>query len=105
MIHNYAMSNFIAEALAERRTLEQAVADLRASNAVEFRPGIAEMIRHGEAEIRDRRLTARHPELHAGCHNLGRRSSDGDSHNSRHRRPARDIADGCHSQSCEATTE
>lgn len=56
------MSSFIAEALAKRRTLEQAIADLRASDALEFRPGIAEMIRHGEAEIRDRRAAVRRPD-------------------------------------------
>ena len=56
------MSSFIAEALAKRRTLEQAIADLRASDALEFRPGIAEMIRHGEAEIRDRTLAVRRPD-------------------------------------------
>ena len=48
------MPSFIARALAERRSLEQAIADLRAKNARERRPDVAAMIRHGEAEMRDR---------------------------------------------------
>jgi cytochrome c-type biogenesis protein CcmH/NrfF len=56
------MTSFIAKALAERRTLEQAVADLRAGNALELRPEVTEMIRHGEAEIRDRMMAGRYPD-------------------------------------------
>ena len=54
---SHAMDTFIARALAERRSLEQAIADLRVKHALEPHPDIAEMIRHGEAEMRDR---ARH---------------------------------------------
>jgi hypothetical protein len=59
------MTSFITKALAECRTLEQAIADLRARNALGPRPDVAEMIRHGEAEIRDRMMAARH---HDGVH-------------------------------------
>ena len=48
------MASFIDRVLAERRTLEQAVADLRAKHLHEPDRDLAEMIRHGDAEIADR---------------------------------------------------
>jgi hypothetical protein len=48
------MANFIDRVLAERRTLQQALADIRANYARNHDPDLAEMIRHGEAEILDR---------------------------------------------------
>ena len=48
------MPSFIDRVLAERRTLEQAVGDIRAKYERERDPDLAEMIRHGEAEILDR---------------------------------------------------
>jgi hypothetical protein len=53
------MGNFIDRVLAERRTLEQALADLRAKYDREHDPDVAAMIRYGEAEILDRRRAAR----------------------------------------------
>src|SRR4051812_9495767 len=49
------MANFIDRVLAERRTLQEAVADIRAKHDRQPDPDLAEMIRHGEAEILDRR--------------------------------------------------
>ena len=48
------MQHFIDHYLAERRTLDQAVADLRATYAQDPAPDLANMIRQGEAEILDR---------------------------------------------------
>ena len=48
------MFDFIDHYLAERRTLDQAVADLRATYAQDPAPDLAYMIRQGEAEILDR---------------------------------------------------
>ena len=48
------MGTFIDRVLAERRSLEQAIADLRAKYERDRDPDLAEMIRHGEAEILDR---------------------------------------------------
>jgi hypothetical protein len=48
------MGNFIDRVLTERRTLQQALADLRAKYDREHDPELAAMIRHGEAEILDR---------------------------------------------------
>ena len=48
------MATFIDRVLADRRTLEQAVADIRAKHEREPDPDLADMIRHGEAEILDR---------------------------------------------------
>jgi len=56
------MSSFIERALAERRTLEQAVAELRLRNAREPRPELTEMICKGEAEIQDQSGASR-PEV------------------------------------------
>jgi hypothetical protein len=49
------MASFIDRVLADRRTLEKAVADIRAKHEREPDPDLADMIRHGEAEILDRR--------------------------------------------------
>jgi hypothetical protein len=49
------MASFIDRVLAERRTLEQALADIRAKHNREPDPDLVDMIRHGEAEILDRR--------------------------------------------------
>jgi hypothetical protein len=46
--------DFIDQYLAERRTLDQAVANLRATYAWDPDPNLADMIRQGEAEILDR---------------------------------------------------
>jgi len=48
------MGNFIDRVLTERRTLQQALADLRVKYNREHDPDLAAMIRHGEAEILDR---------------------------------------------------
>ncbi len=48
------MDDFFDPFLAELRTLQEAVADLRAKYARTQAPDLANMIRHGEAEIRDR---------------------------------------------------
>ena len=48
------MDDFIDQYLAERRTLDQAVANLRATYAWDPDPNLADMIRQGEAEILDR---------------------------------------------------
>jgi len=48
------MGNFIDRVLAERRSLEQALADLRAKYERDHDPDVGEMIRYGEAEILDR---------------------------------------------------
>ena len=48
------MQHFVDQYLAERRTLDQAVADLRATYARNPAPDLANMIRQGEAEILDR---------------------------------------------------
>jgi hypothetical protein len=53
------MGTFIDRVLAERRSLEQALADLRAKYEHGRDPDLAHMIRHGEAEILDR--TSRPP--------------------------------------------
>jgi hypothetical protein len=54
------MATYIDQMLAERRTLQQAVADIRAKYRREPDPDLAEMILHGEAEIIDR--TSRPPD-------------------------------------------
>jgi hypothetical protein len=51
------MGNFIDKVLAERRTLEQALADLRAKYERNHDPDVADMIRYGDAEILDREKT------------------------------------------------
>ncbi len=48
------MVDFIDPFLAERRTLQQAVADLRVKYDLNHATGLADMIRNGEAEILDR---------------------------------------------------
>jgi hypothetical protein len=48
------MATFIDRVLAERRTLEEALADVRAKYEQNRDPDLAHMIRHGEAEILDR---------------------------------------------------
>jgi hypothetical protein len=48
------MATFIDRVLAERRTLRQALADLRAKYEKSPDPELADMIRHAEAEILDR---------------------------------------------------
>ncbi len=48
------MANFIDRVLAERRSLQQALAELHAKYEREHDPDVGEMIRHGEAEILDR---------------------------------------------------
>jgi response regulator RpfG family c-di-GMP phosphodiesterase len=48
------MASFIDRVLAERRTLEQALADIRAKHDREPDPDLVNMIRHGEAELLDR---------------------------------------------------
>jgi hypothetical protein len=53
------MATYIDQMLADRRTLQQAIADIRAKNEREHDPDLAEMILHGEAEILDR--TSRPP--------------------------------------------
>ena len=45
------MQHFIDHYLAERRTLDQAIADLRATYAQDPTPDLADMVRHGEAEM------------------------------------------------------
>jgi hypothetical protein len=52
------MDDFIDLLLAERRTLEQALADLRLKYARNPHRDLADMIRQGEAEILDR---GKHP--------------------------------------------
>jgi len=42
--------------------VNKAMVDLRARNALESRPEVTEMIRHGEPEIRDRIMAARYPD-------------------------------------------
>ena len=42
--------------------MNKAMVDLRARNALESRPEVTEMIRHGEPEIRDRIMAARYPD-------------------------------------------
>jgi response regulator RpfG family c-di-GMP phosphodiesterase len=53
------MATYIDQMLAERLTLQQAVADIRAKYRREPDPDLAEIILHGEAEIIDR--TSRPP--------------------------------------------
>jgi response regulator RpfG family c-di-GMP phosphodiesterase len=53
------VATYIDRMLAERRTLQQAVAEIRAKYEREHDPDLAEMIRNGEAEILDR--TSRPP--------------------------------------------
>ena len=48
------MGNFIDHVFAERRSLQEAVAELRARYARNPAPDLARMIRQGEAEILDR---------------------------------------------------
>jgi hypothetical protein len=48
------MATFIDRVLAERRTLQQALADVRAKYEREREPDLAQMILHGEAEILER---------------------------------------------------
>ena len=48
------MATFIDEVLAERRTLQQAVADLRAKYECDHDPDLGRMVRYGEAEIAER---------------------------------------------------
>jgi hypothetical protein len=48
------MATFIDRVLAERRTLQQALADVRVKYERDHDPDLAHMIRHGEAEILDR---------------------------------------------------
>ena len=45
------MYDFMDQYLAERRTLDQAIADLRATYAQDPTPDLADMVRHGEAEM------------------------------------------------------
>jgi hypothetical protein len=55
----FEMDDFITKALAERRSLEEALADLRARYQRRPRPDLAKMIRQFEAEISYRKLTSR----------------------------------------------
>jgi hypothetical protein len=48
------MATFIDRVLSERRTLQQALADIRAKYENIPDPELADMIRHAEAEILDR---------------------------------------------------
>jgi hypothetical protein len=48
------MATFIDRVIADRRTLRQALADIRAKYENTGDPDLAEMIRHGEAEITER---------------------------------------------------
>jgi hypothetical protein len=48
------MATFIDRVLAERRTLQQAVADLRAKYEHDHDPDLGRMVRYGEAEIAER---------------------------------------------------
>ena len=54
MLRGSPVRNFIASVLIERRTLEQALADLRAKYERGPDPELARMIGHAEAEIADR---------------------------------------------------
>jgi hypothetical protein len=48
------MTTFVDRVLAERRTLQRALADFRAKYEKTPDPELADMIRHAEAEIADR---------------------------------------------------
>lgn len=48
------MPSFIDRVIADRRTLRQALADIRAKYENTGDPDLAEMIRHAEAEIIER---------------------------------------------------
>jgi hypothetical protein len=48
------MATFIDRVLAERRTLQQALADVRAKYERDHDPDLAQMILYGEAEILER---------------------------------------------------
>ena len=45
------MATFIDRVLTERRTLQQALADIRARYEKSHDPDLAKMLQHGEAEI------------------------------------------------------
>jgi hypothetical protein len=49
------MATFIERVLSERRTLQQALADIRVRYEKTGDPDLADMIRHAEAEILDRK--------------------------------------------------
>jgi hypothetical protein len=53
------MNDFLAKALAERRSLEEALRDLRAKYERQPSPDLAEMTRQLESEISDRKAVRR----------------------------------------------